>query len=60
MNSGLRPLPRSMPFLVRADLMVKRGEAKSFSEAVRMLRTPRPSNPPITAPRQVRLPYRDE
>ena len=38
MNTGLRPLPRSMPFLARASLMVTRGEARTFAEATRLLR----------------------
>lgn len=38
MNTGLRPLPRSMPFLARARLMVQRGEAKTISEATRQMR----------------------
>lgn len=39
MNTGLRPLPRSMPFLVRARLMVQRGEARTISEATKAMRS---------------------
>lgn len=38
MNGGLRPLPASMPWSEKANLMVRRGEARNFSEAARMLR----------------------
>lgn len=41
MNSGFRPLPKAMPFWERVNIMIKRGEAKDTSEAVRLLRPPK-------------------
>jgi hypothetical protein len=51
MNSGLRPLPASMPFREKASLMVKRGEAKDFRAAVLILKgKPQPQPKPQPAP----------
>lgn len=37
--SLFHPLPSSMPIFARADLMVKRGECRDLSEAMRKLRS---------------------
>jgi hypothetical protein len=62
MNSGFKPLPQSMPFMVRAEKMVERGEAKSLSAAVKALRKPRRDYGRIAVSKMilpVRLPYSD-
>ena len=60
MNTGLRPLSKRIPFTERARLMVKRGEAKTFGEACKMMRRPKvnPSNQ-TQSPQAMRLPYKD-
>ncbi len=75
MNSGLRPIPRDMPIDRAADLMVRRGEARTWQQAkARLLRQrsvslPRygcstlPLNDPAIAAVEspkLRLPYRDD
>lgn len=57
MNSGLRPLPKSMPFRERCWSMVRRGEAKSFEEARQKIGRKRRVKSPE---RPVRLPYADQ
>lgn len=61
--SIFHPLPRSMPFRAKADLMVKRGEARDFGHACSILRSRRkPAAQPNDGFKQVqaRLPYKDE
>ena len=65
MNSGFRPLPKTMPFWERVNIMIKRGEAKDTSDAVRMLRPAHPKRNPA-AEREARFhaaqqrnPYKD-
>ncbi len=65
MNTGLRPLPRSMPFLERARLMVQRGEARTIGDATKAMRS-RYGRTTITAKDRAecreahgRLPYAD-
>lgn len=41
MNSGLRPIPDTMPIDAAASMMVQRGEAKSFGQACNILRARR-------------------
>lgn len=71
MNTGLRPLPRTIPFRVRAQMMVERGEAKDFGQAASILRHGRTAIAPVDhvafanveqpqEVRQQRLPYRDD
>jgi len=61
MNSGFRPLPKTMPFWERVNIMIRRGEAKSPSEAVRLLRPPKAVKSPVMTsnPPLMRLPYAD-
>lgn len=73
MNSGLRPLPTSMPVDRAAEVMLRRGEAKSFGQACAVLKHQRrrdygrveitPASRAETNTsfaREVRLPYRDD
>lgn len=76
MNSGLRPIPPTMPVDRAAELMVRRGEAKTFFEArariIKQRRRPNYGRVEITpadrdatrlsfhGERTVRLPYRDD
>jgi hypothetical protein len=73
MNTGFRPIPRDMPLDRAADLMVRRGEARTWHQAkARLLRqrsgakygrtTPALNDPALAvveSPR-LRLPYRDD
>jgi len=38
MNSGFRPIPPSMPNERAADLMVRRGECKSYGQAIAVIK----------------------
>ncbi len=59
--SVFHPLPKSMPFRARAEMMVKRGEARDFGTACKMLRKPpAQSEPAPVNPTPRRLPYKDE
>ncbi len=71
---SFNPIPATMPLSAAADLMVRRGEAGNFHQALGRLRRQRgygrlspvrtkSSDPALAAveqPRQVRLPYRDD
>ncbi len=65
MNSGFRPLDPKMPFWAKVNIMVARGEAKTASDAVRLLRPSKPVKSPINEREarfqasQKRLPYSD-
>jgi hypothetical protein len=75
MNSSFRPIPVDMPLAAAADLMTRRGEAKSYGQACAVLRHRRRhvlgriANTPAQRaevkksfaiePRKVRLPYAD-
>lgn len=74
MNTGLRPIPVTLPVDRAAELMVRRGEAHNFHQARAIVRARQararygstivdPSDPALTAvetPRERRLPYRDD
>jgi len=74
MNSGFRPIPASTPLHAAADIMLRRGEAKSFGQACAALKhqrrrdygrtsvTPadRDARARVESPPHYRLPYADE
>ena len=73
MSAGaLHPLPAAMPWRAKADVMVRRGEARDFSDACRLLGGRRsfygrtrlsPEDRAMLAqaePPRARLPYRDD
>lgn len=71
MNSGLRPIPPSMPVDRAADLMVRRGEAPNVHVARYRVHSSRarygstyvardPAIQAVESPREMRLPYRDD
>ena len=50
----------AMSWRVKADLMVRRGEARSFSEACSMLAKRRRPKPKMAAPARSWLPYKED
>lgn len=61
--SMFHPLPKEMPFRAKAELMVKRGEARDFGHACSMMASrarKRAQQQPETQPMQARrLPYNE-
>jgi len=57
------PLPKTMPFRAKAELMVKRGEARDFGHACSLMGQRR-KRPPVQQQqpmmKAMRLPYKDE
>lgn len=59
--STFYPLPKAMPFRAKADLMVKRGEARDYGHACSLMGQRRKRVAPQPQPMQARrLPYKDE
>jgi len=59
--STFYPLPKAMPFRAKAELMVKRGEARDFGHACSLMGQRRKRSAPVQQPMQaMRLPYKDE
>lgn len=59
--STFYPLPKTMPFRAKAELMVKRGEARDFRHACSLLGgRKKPAAQPKPEPQARRLPYKDE
>jgi hypothetical protein len=58
MSSAFHPLPATMPFWAKVDIMLRRGEARDVEEAVRKLRPKRLPKKPAK-PQPYRLPYAD-
>lgn len=49
MNSGFRPLPTTIPALERGRIMVRRGEFKDLSAAMKHLASLRKKKPPASS-----------
>ncbi len=59
--STFHPLPKAMPFRAKAELMVRRGEARDFGHACSIMSSRRKREAqPKPEPQARRLPYKDE
>lgn len=73
MNSGFRPIPPEMPINRAADLMVRRGESRTFEQARAQLRKrrsgygrteitaeDRAQRARVESPKNYRFPYKED